>query len=170
MANTTIKKGFKPKNIKNADCNEHPVSTSLATRDGDVLYRKSDGLLSGTGSDGPIVGVQNGSIYSKTTGENEDTASAGSVVLVWDNPLEVFVGEITTFTATDPYTTFTTTSCFDSAGSAGATYIDAAASTNDTWRIIKLSTEYDTGKQSAIGAYAKVECMLNPKEHEKTGF
>jgi len=170
MANQDIKKGFKPKNIKSADCNEHPVTTGLATRDGDVLYRASTGLLTGTASDGPIVGVQNGSIYNKTTGENEDTASAGSVVLVWDDPATVFVGQISTFTATDPYTTFTAGSCFDSAGSAGATYINAASSTDDIWRICKLSTEYNTGKQSAVGAYAKVECVFNPKEHEKTGF
>lgn len=168
MANTNIPKGFVVKNSKSEDCNEHPVSTSLATRNGDVLYRKSDGLLSGTASDGPVVGVQAGSIYNPTTGLNEDTASAGSVVLVWDNPLEVFIGQISTFTATDPYTTSVSSACFDTAGSAGAQYIDAGSTSVDTWRVIKLSQEYDTGKTSAVGAYAKVECQFNPNKHEKT--
>lgn len=164
MANTNRPKGFKPKNIKTAETNRYVITAGETTKDGDVLYLASTGLLSGSAAAGPVVGVQNGAIIDETDGLVNATAVAGDIVSVWDNPNEVFVGQISTYTLTDPYTTRATAACYDVGGSAGAQYIDAAASTYDIWKVVRPAYE-ESGVRSAVGAYAKVECRFNPGKH-----
>lgn len=170
MANTSILKGFTPKNIKNASLSRDLLTTGETTQDGDILYRASTGLLTATASTNKIVGIQCGAIIDETDGETNDTSVAGDIVSVWDDPNEVFIAQLTTFAQTDPYTTRVSSACYDVAGSAGAQYIDAAATSLDSMKILRLSYEYDTGARSVVGAYAKVECVINPDKHERTAL
>jgi len=166
MANTDRKVGFQPKNIKDAETRKYKILAAETTQSGDVLEMDSTGYVKAYAG-GPIVGVQNGAITSNasaTKGENIATAATGDTVSLWDDPFELFVGQIAEFTLTDPYTTRATAACYDNAGSAGAQYINNAVSTNDTWKIHRLNSEQN-GTESAVGAYAKVECSFNPGKH-----
>ena len=163
MANKNVLLGFKPKNIKNATANIYNLTATETLKQNDVCYLASTGLI--TATVGPIVGVAQGPQRDGTTGLVKTTSEAGDKISIWDDPWEIFIGLISTYAATDPYTTRTSADSYDNAGSAGAQYINAAASTNDIWKILKISNEYDTGKESAVGAYAKVECQLNPDKH-----
>jgi hypothetical protein len=163
MANTSVLLGFKPANVTPFECNRYLIAADETTQEGDVLNIKSTGTLTGTA--GSAVGVQNGAINDETDGLNNATAVDGDIVKVWDNPVEVFMGQITTFTQTDPYTTRSSAGCYDTAGSAGAQYIDAAVSTNDTWKVLRRAYERKDGSRSAVGAYAKVYCQLNGLKH-----
>ena len=170
MANTDIKTGFKPLNVKDAVLYRDLLTTGETTKDGDILYRASTGLLTATASTNKIAGVQAGAILDESDGFINTTSVDGDMVMIYANPDEVFVGQITTFAQTDPYTTRVSSACFDVAGSAGAQYIDAGATTLDTFKVQRVTAEYDTGALSAVGAYAKVECTINPDKHEKTAL
>jgi hypothetical protein len=163
MANTSVLLGFKPKNVDGAKANDYFVTATETLKQSDVCYMASTGLTTATA--GVIQGIAAGPQWDPDTGLVKATAEAGDKIKIWDDPWEIFIGQITTYAATDPYTTRASAACYDNAGSAGAQYINKAASTNDIWKILKLSDEYDTGKQSAVGAYAKVECQLNPDKH-----
>ena len=170
MANTDIKIGFHPKNVKTANTVRDLLTTGETTKDGDILYRASTGLLTATASSNKIAGVQNGAILDETDGEINATSVDGDVVMLWDDPDTVFIGQITEFTQTDPYTTRVSSACFDVAGSAGAQYIDAGATSLDTFKIQRLAYEYDKGSRSEVGVLAKVECTINPGKHERTAL
>jgi hypothetical protein len=163
MANTSRLLGFRPANIKNASMNRYLIAADETTQEGDVLNMASTGTLTGTA--GVSVGIQNGAINDETDGLNNATAVDGDIVKVWDNPYEVFIGQITTFTQTDAYTTRSSAACYDTAGSAGAQYIDAGASSNDTWKILRRAYEEKDGSRSVVGAYAKVYAQFNPLKH-----
>ncbi len=172
MANLNAPNGLHPKNIKSEDCNEYLCYPGLASLDGDTLYFNSQGYLVSTpDASYPIAGAQNGSMYTPAPGNGltiPASASLGDKVLVWDNPLEVFIAQESSYAEADRVTTSVSATCFDIAGSYGAQYVNASATTYDTVRILKRSQEPDTGKTSAIGAYAKVECQYNPNQHFRT--
>lgn len=169
MANIDRKKGFKPQNIGTARTKRDLMATGETTQPGDVLYRNSDGLLTATASTNKIAGIQASFIKDSTDGTNNATSLAGDFVSIWDDPDEIFVGQISTYAQTDPYTTRVSAGCFDVAGSAGAQYINAAASTLDTFKVLGLDYE-ENGVRSAVGANAKVECTINPGKHERTAL
>jgi len=166
MANLDRKMGFKPKNIKNADSNRYLIATSQVTRHGDVIRMGTSGLVRGTssGTTAPIVGIQNGAIIDETDGAVNATAVSGDIISVWDDPNEVFVAQIASHQQTDAYVTRTTSLCFDEAGSAGAQYIDDAASSLDSFKVMRASYE-ENGARSTTGTYANVECRINPVKH-----
>lgn len=169
MGNTNAPNGFHIKNSKNRDANRYLAYPGLATKDGDLVGLNSQGYVVALSSAyTTIIGAQNGPIYTEGTGVVDTTASLGDVVQVWDDPDEIFIAQESTFTQSDPYTTAVSASCFDVAGSAGVQYINSAASLNDTIKVVRLSTEFDTGKLSIAGAYAKVECQINPAFHFRT--
>lgn len=170
MANLNRPLGFKPENIVNASPHEYPVTAAQVTQEGDVLYMSSAGTVGGVNTD-LVIGIQAGNYFAKAGNQGKlvardpgDAAVAGDKVLVWDDPHMVFIGQISTFTITDPYTTRATAACYDTAGSAGAQYINAAASTLDHWKIKGLSNE-TTGFRSVAGAYAKVRAVFNLDKH-----
>jgi hypothetical protein len=171
MANNNLPKGFKPKNVELARKNEYVIKASETSKPGDVLYfDASAGTLTATPhANNPICGVQASYIKSSTTGDINATAVAGDLVDVWDDITTEYVGQISTFTATDPVTTKAAAACYDVAGNAGLQYIDAAASTYDVWKVIKLDYENNV-KKSIAGAYAKVLCVLNPTRCAKGPF
>ena len=169
MGNTNAPNGFHAKNTKNRDGSRYLAYPGLATKDGDVLAINTQGyVVSGASYPATLIGVQNGFIYTEATGVVETSASLGDVVQVWDDPDEVFIAQESTFAQSDIYTTAVSTGCFDVAGSAGAQYINSASSSNDSIKVLRLSTEFDTGKYSVAGVYAKVECVLNPAYHVRT--
>lgn len=164
MANTNRPNGFRPKNIKDADCNRYVITAGQVLEPGDMVSLDSDGtLVIGAGS--PIVGVVNSNMTAFDTGENIATATASDYCMVWDNPLEIFIAQTSEFTATDPYTTASSAACFDIVSTTGGQYINAAAHSQDAIKVLRLSFENELGKKSIVGAYAKVECQINPLKH-----
>lgn len=171
MANTDTKIGLHPKSSGEKVVKDNLIATGETTKDGDILYRKPAGTLSGTyDSAYPIAGVQCGSIYDPVTGDINATATSGDKVDVFADPGTVFIAQISTYTATDPYTTRSSAACYDVAGSAGAQYVNASSSSQDDIKVLGLSCEYNKGAVSAVGAYAKIECMINPDKHERGNY
>jgi hypothetical protein len=163
MANANRPNGFRPKNIKDADCNRYVITAGQVLADGDMVSLDSAGtLVIGAGS--PIAGVVCGNMIEYDTGDVIATATAGDWCMVWDNPNEVFIAQTSSFAATDPYTTASSASCFDIVSTTGAQYINAAASTQDAIKVLRLASE-ENGKKSVAGAYAKVECQINGLKH-----
>lgn len=172
MVNTDIKKSFI---IHDPSLNARPEKIACKNAEtmkaGDVVFlENSSGKVTSTyhaSNSQFIAGVCASNIIDGYTGDINDTAATASedYVLVYTDPYAVFKAQISTFTATDPVTTGVSAGCYDIAGSAGAQYINAAASSNDTIRVLGLSSEYDTGVESAVGASAKVFCQMNPQKH-----
>lgn len=167
MANKNRPISFKIINQEKYKPSKEFVDASYAGKDGDVVFMDSSGRATDTASS-VILGIQVGGIESVATRVVETTGSTTaeeSQISIVKDPGVVFKGQISTYTQTDPYTTNTSASCYDVAGSAGAQYINAAASTYDHVQVIEISDEWDTGKKSAIGAYAKALFRFNPASH-----
>ena len=163
MTNTSRPVGFKPKNIKNASTRNYAVTAAQVLTVGDVVSFDSAGtLVIGAGS--PIAGVVAAAMIDPVTGGVKATAEAGDFVAVWDDPNEVFVGQESTFAATDPYTTASSAACFDIAGNTGVQYIDAGSSSQDAVKVLALEWE-ENGKKSIAGASAKVSFQFNGLKH-----
>ena len=167
MANTDLAQSFR---IITPGAEKHavkwPCAASYAGKPGDAVFIDSNGRATATA--GITLGIQVSTPYSVATLAVETTASAtagASEILLVVDPNVEFVGQISTFAVTDPYTTRSSAACYDVAGSAGAYYINAAASTNDTFKIVRVAEEVATGKQSEVGAYAKVVARFNPVVH-----
>ena len=163
MSNTTRPLGFRPKNIKNATVTQYPVTAAQVIVVGDVLSMDSAGSLV-IGAGGPIIGVAASNVIDPDTGLVKATAEAGDTIGVWDDPNEVFVGQISSYAATDPYTTRSSGACYDVAGTTGVQYINAAAHSQDAFKIRCLAWE-ENGKKSVAGDYAKVEFRINNLKH-----
>jgi len=167
MPNTDLKKSFEPIDPGLYRPQEYLCDASFAAKAGDVVYLDSAGRVTDTAS-GVALGIQVSAIYSVATLQVETTGSSTaeeSAVLVISDPNVRFRGQISTFTQTDPYTTRSSAGCYDVAGSAGAQYVDAAASTNDTIKVIERSHEYEKGGKSEVGAFAKCEFAFNQLKH-----
>lgn len=162
MANTSRPMGLKPRNIKDAETNQYVVTAAQVIVAGDVVSLDSAGTV--IIGDSLPIGVAASNMVDSVDGSIKATAEAGDTISIWDDPNEVFVGQISTFAATDPYTTSSSAACYDIAGATGVQYIDAAATSNDTFKIKRLSWE-ENGKKSIAGAYAKVECRFNNLKH-----
>ena len=168
MANTNNPKSFVPISIS-LDCykREFEASASLASEDGDILYFDADGRMTDNpATTGRIAGLQVSAIINQTTGDvRSGTTVVGDKVTVNCDPDLLFKGQSSVFALADPVTTAVSTTCFDVAGAAGVQYVDAGSSTYDIIRVVGLSSEDNTGKQSAIGAYAKCIFGFNPFKH-----
>jgi len=164
MANNNRAMGFKPKNILGAQSNQYLITAALTPVVTDAIYVASTGLLHTTAVKGYFHGALASNMIDPDTGLVKTTSESGDYCSVWDDPNEIFVAQISTFTQTDPYTTSTGSTCYDVGGSSGVQYVDAAASTYDIFKICRLASEQD-GKQSIVGAYAKVECRPNLLAH-----
>ena len=167
MANTNNPKGFNVIDAHLYQPDKIKLDASYAGKEGDFVFRESAGYGSDTAS-GVILGIQVSAIENVVTKVVETTGgTAGtSQIDVITDPNVRFTGQISTFALTDPYTTRSGADCYDVAGSAGAEYIDAAASINDMVKVVKLSHEYDTGTLSEVGAYAKCVFAFNQLKHE----
>jgi len=162
MGNTSRPKGLKPQNAGTARCRKYFITAAQVLSDGDVVSLDSAGtLVIGAGLP---VGVVNGGMIDGTTGGIKATAEAGDYCFVWDDPATVFIAQITSFAATDPYTTRSSAACYDIAGATGVQYIDAGSHAQDAMKIIGLEYE-ENGVKSVVGAYAKVECRFNLLKH-----
>jgi hypothetical protein len=144
------------------------VNDAETTKHGDTLFLNSSGEA--TATDGVILGLQVGRIRNGYTGDviSDDTADAdrGDYAMVYTDPYTVFSIQLSTGAATDPYTTRATGACFDIAGSTGVEYVDVAASTNDTIKVLGIAPEPSSGGAlSATGAYQKKYCQYNPAKH-----
>lgn len=166
MANVDRANGFRPKNIKNADMNKYVITAGQVVTVGDLVYFDSAGTLVIGDTGGRIAGIVGTEMTEYDTGKNIATATAGDYCGVWDNPLEIFIGQTSSFAATDPYTTASGADCFDIVTTTGAQYINAASSTYDTMKVLRLSWE-EVGRKSIAGAYAKVECQINMLKHAR---
>jgi hypothetical protein len=166
MANRNVPNGFRPKNIKDADSNQYVITAGQVLAIGDLVYFDSAGTLAIGDTGGRIAGVVAGNMIEHETGETIATATAGDYCMVWDDPFQIFIAQTSSFAATDPYTTASSASCFDIVTTTGAQYINASSSTYDTIKVLRLSSE-ENGKKSIAGAYAKVECQINPLKHAR---
>ena len=163
MANTNRPLGFKPQNVDGARCRWYTITAAQVLSDGDMVSFDSAGtLVVGAGS--PIAGVCSGGMIDGTDGTIKATAEAGDIILVYDDPNEVFIAQISSFAATDPYTTSSSADCFDVTATTGAQFIDASSHSQDAIKVLGLEWE-ENGKKSIAGAYAKVECKINPLKH-----
>ena len=167
MANTNTPTGAKPRNASTALVKIWTVTATATLSAGDTVYLDSAGTVSDTASQ-YVVGVAVEGIIDTDGYTVNTTAGAGDTIKVYDDQSEIYIMQISTYAITAPYTTCIDTACFDTAGTQGVQYIDAAASTQDTWKILGLATEEDSGKASALGAYAKVQCQINPNVHYRT--
>lgn len=164
MANTDIKLGFQ---LYRAD--DEPLKFLVANGDtikaGDTVYIDSSGYA--TATDGVTMGVAQSNIIDGYTNVINATAATASYdyVMVLTNPMNIYSAQITTGAQDSPYTTRSSAACYDEAGSSGAQYIDAAASTNDTWKVLGVAYELKDGAASALAAYEKVFCQTNPLVH-----
>jgi len=166
MANSDIKKGFKVVSPHLYQPIKYLLNALYAGEQGDVASLGTDGYATDTLT-AVVLGIQASGISTLASQEVVSAAVADAdsfAMFVIDTEVE-FVGQISTFAATAPYTTRSSAACFDVAGSAGGQYIDAAASTLDQIKVIGLSTEYDTGLESVVGANAKVLAKFNPLAH-----
>jgi hypothetical protein len=163
MTNTSNRKGFKQVDSKNTRDAVMKLAASYTGQDGDEIYMGSDGNPTNTRNSAyPIIGVQKGSILDKDDLSVKSTSEAGDFVHLAD-PTQVFVGEIATGALTDPYTTYTAAAAFDVAGSAGAKYINQAASTYDQIQVLGPASEDipDDGTFSEVGENMKVKFRFN---------
>jgi hypothetical protein len=140
------------------------VKSGDTFKPGDVVYIDSSGFQ--TSTSGSILGIAMSTVLD-TNGEYAATGGASNnySVIVNTDPNVLMKAQITTYAITNRYTCATRTGCFDIAGATGVQYIDAGASSNDDIVVIGLSTEWDNGIPSVVGAYAKVLCMFNPARH-----
>lgn len=165
MANQDIPKGYQL--YKGID---EPLKFLAANGDtikaGDLVFLDSSGYANDTASVVPL-GVAVSNIIDGYTGAINATAATASYdyVMVLTNPFNLYIGQIASGALTNPYTTRSSAACFDNAGSSGAHYINQAAHTQDTWKVIGAAFEFDKGTPSAAGAYQKVFCQINPHRH-----
>jgi len=162
MANTSRPMGFKPANIKDYHFNWYPVTAAQVFKSGDVVSLDSSGTVVINGS--LPLGIAATDIIDPDTGLTKTTAEAGDIVGVWDDPYMEFIAQITTYAATDPYTTRSSAACYDVGGSTGVQYVDAGATSADTFKVCGLAWE-ENGKKSVAGAYAKVRVRFNLVKH-----
>ena len=163
MGNTNRPIGFRPQNADGEHCRKYVITAAQVLADGDMVSFDSSGtLVIGAGS--PIAGVVNGGMIDATDGGIKTTAEAGDTCFVWDDPNTVFIAQISSFAATNPYTTASSAACFNVTATTGAQFINASEHTQDAIKILGLEYEED-GVKSVAGAYAKVECRINGLKH-----
>lgn len=172
MANTSIAKSFIAQEYHKSQVVRLLCAASFAGQGGvgggsDVAIINSAGKVDNYGS-GSIAGLVFGSIIDKTNRSLKTTAADGDFVNVIVDPDVLFKGQISSYTQTDPYTTRVSTACYDVAGSAGAQYVDASASSNDHVKVIAIDTEIKDGQYSATGSYAKARFRFNPSKFHST--
>lgn len=169
MANTSIPNSFITLSANPILVIRMWAASGLASKIKDAVCLDSAGRAAAYGSD-PIAGLQLSAIYDQDDLSVKATAAVDDFVDVNCDPATIFRGQISTFAKTNPYTTRVSAGCFDVAGSAGAQYVDAAATTNDSIRVLGLLKEEKTGTYSEIGAYAKVLLRFNTNKHFATGI
>ena len=161
MANLTFANGFSPVSPSPRAVRVVLAATQTFVK-GDALYLNSAGNAATTEASATCIGIAAAGPMDGTTNLPK-TTSAGTAVdyaIVYPADLE-FEGQISTGSLTDPFTSITSGSCFDIAGSSGAQYIDAGASTYDMVRITGNSFEPNSGQRSQYGAYQKVTFKIN---------
>ena len=172
MANANLPKSFKPLSYDKQHVLRIWAAASLASKGGidgghDILCMNSAGRAAAYGSD-PLLGLQLGGFIDQDDLTYKTTAAVDDYVDVIIDPNVLFRGQLSSFAKADPYTTRNSAGCFDVAGNAGVQYVDAAATTNKSIRVIGLAKEEKQGTYSEIGANAQVLFRLNLNKHFTT--
>jgi len=163
MANKNIPLGFSY--VQGSDCGRVrrvEVTNGVSLSSGDVTYLDSAGRAYDTAG-ALSLGVGFSNIIDGYTGEINTTAATASedYMLIYTGVFNMYIGQIGDGNLEDPYTTNSSADCFDEAGATGVQYINQAASSNDTWKVLGAANEYDSGDKSAYDTYQKVYCQLN---------
>jgi hypothetical protein len=168
MANTSNPKGFEPQSYNDLYVIDWPIADSETVTTGDVLYiEAATGHATLARVAGKILGVAVEPIRDSITGDVNATSSATTgedYIKVNTDPNLIMKAQISTGAATDPYTTASSATAFDIAGTTGVQYINAAASAQDEIKVLWASTE-NPGEPSVAGAYQKVLCRFNGLMH-----
>jgi hypothetical protein len=166
MGNTSVINGFSALNAEKYTPKKRLLTNGATVSNGDILYMADAGTVDETVNAGKLIGLAASNMTNGLTGEVVTTAVAtrGDFIMVYEDPMLEFTGQITTYAATDPITTLASAACYDGAGTTGVQYVDAGASTNDEIRVVRLWNETN-GDQSAVGAYAKCVFMFNSAKH-----
>lgn len=170
MANLDRANGFTIVSPEKYTPRKYLLVNATTLGDGEVAFMASSGLVQAARSDTYIVGVVTGSMRNGVTDEVVTIAatadsSRGDYVMVYDDPNAQFVGQITTYALTDPYTTKTETTCFDLTLTTLVQEIDAGASTYDEVQVVAPAPDPVTGDLSIVGVNAKVVFQFNKKNH-----
>lgn len=159
MANATVY-GFRA--VENEDYHaprEWVVAGSEAIAIGDVVYINSAGRIAlATSSTAAVSGVAASPVTA--------SAAAGDKIKVFDHPRQKFAAMVSTGALTDPYTHFTSTSCYDLTGATGAQYVNAAASTYDIFKCVGLTSDPVTGEDSVVGTNQMKVWVVNHSKHQ----
>jgi hypothetical protein len=172
MANNNLPNSFRCYDPERWKPIELVAAASYAGQNGDDCAFDSAGRISATIAEGQIAGIQDGLPRDVSKGgmdivdtPNSETCSAGDKVMVYADVDLQFTGQIASGALADPYTTRSCAACFDTAGSAGAKYVDQSANTTDAVKVIKPFIEPDEGDESAVGAYQKKVFKWSPLAH-----
>jgi len=158
MANATVY-GFRAIEDENYHApREWVVAGSEAIAIGDVVYLNSAGRIALATSTAAVCGVAGTPVTA--------SAAAGDAIKVFDHPHQKFEAMVSTGALTDPYTHFTSTSCYDLTGATGAQYVNAAASTYDIFKCVGLSKDPVTGADSVVGTNQMKVWIVNPAKHQ----
>ncbi len=172
MANANLPNGFELIYPKDAPCLDYLVANADALEKGDTVYLDSSGYASDTAS-GVVLGVAMSNMIRGTgsdagkviSGATTSSTTYYDYISVCIHSEAIFKAQISTGALTSPYTTRSSAACYDEAGTYGVQYINAAASTNDTWKVLGAAAELGNGSKSVAGTYQKVYCKINPLKH-----
>jgi len=144
------------------------LNASYAAKNGDAASLGTDGYATDTLT-AVMLGIQQSGIIQVSDSTVDSAASSSDATHYANFVVDVnvmFKGKISTFTATDPYTTRSGAACYDIDNTtAGQQFINAAAHSLDQIKVVALSTELDTGLESAVGSNAQVFAKINPLSH-----
>ena len=158
MANTSKAVGFKPAFGEQYHApHVWPLTASQTIAIGDVVYLSSAGTV--TIATATTAGLFLGIAASPCT-----VSTVGDPIWVWDNPNQVFEGQVSTGALTDPYTTASAAACWDLVATTGAMYVNTAASSYNVFKSVGVGRE-PNGEISAAGAYQKQLVMFSPALH-----
>jgi len=162
MANKDIPNGFKPIG-RYAQQTLWPATASQTIVAGDMVFLDSAGRVSiATTSTAAVMGVAASSVVSSTAGDD---------IYVYDNPLQRFSGQCSGDGAlADPYTCFTSGSCFDIEGTTGIMEINEDATTYDIVKVVGVGYDPLTGNSSEVGTNQRKIFIINPVKHQLGTF
>jgi hypothetical protein len=158
MANAVVY-GFRPIKDENYKApSAWPVAASQTIAVGDPVSMDTAGRV--------IIAVANSStIFLGVAASASASAAVGSTIYVWDDPNQQFEAMVSTGALTDAYTTRSAAAAFDLAGTTGAFYVNAAASTQNVFKCVGLAKDPVTGEDSAVGSNQMKHWIFNSGVH-----
>jgi len=150
MANTDLPVGFKPNGQSPYYApRAYEATASQTIAIGDAVTLDSAGRVSIAASNTAI------GLYLGVAASPVSDATAGDLIMVYDNVEQIFEGQCSGDGAlADIYTTRNLSACFDIEGATGVMEINENSSTYDACKIVGVGTEPD-GSESAVGTNQK---------------